>query len=89
MPIATEAVFRAHWLPVARALGLEWVPLFATGVPVAAADLAAVIEELTAFRQHLETTRPASWDAVIARADRLVAELERLQGDGTAEIFIG
>jgi len=89
VPVATAEVFRDHWLPGARALGLVWLPLFETGVKVGVDDLPAVVEELRALERWLAGNAPGSAALVGPRIARLIdvlADLPPLQ-DGHA--FIG
>ena len=39
VPVATQDVFKRYWLPGSEALGLKWVPLFETGIPLGKDDI--------------------------------------------------
>lgn len=90
VPVATEAFFGECWEPAAETLGLRWVPLFASGIDVTKADLPEVLEELAKLRQW--AARGLAGDRLalmLARLDRLVAELPKaLERDG-AVVYIG
>src|SRR3954467_381461 len=89
VPVATEEVFREHWLPGARALGLVWVPMFETGVKVSEGDLQAVLEELRALERWLIANTPESATLVQPRIARLVDVLEHLPPLQDGQAFIG
>jgi hypothetical protein len=91
LPVATESVYRSHWLPAAEQLGCMWLPRFQTGAPVALDDLPAVLEELERVRDHFAQLAPG--DAVLEhvreRSRWLVSELARLDAGVILELYIG
>lgn len=89
MPVATEGVFREHWLPGALALGLVWLPQFETGVNVGEDDLPAVQEELRALERWLIANAPGSADLVLPRIARLIDVLGSLPPLQEGQAFIG
>jgi len=89
VPVATEEVFRAHWLPGARALGLVWLPMFETGVKLGTGDIPAVLEELRALERWLSANAPDSAALVKPRIARLIEVLESLPPLLDGHAFIG
>ncbi len=87
LPVATEVVFERSWLPVCEELGLEWLPLFESGLPVAEEDRPFVLAELERFEK---TIRAADPDSEIAdRARSLTDALRAIDfGSGTSA-YIG
>jgi hypothetical protein len=90
VPVATEDVFKRHWLPGSEALGQKWVPLFETGIPVDAEDIPEVLAELRALQTWTREHAPASAAVIRERLERLILELTSLQENlEQAELFIG
>ena len=88
LPLATEAVYAADWLPAATALGCVWMPLFQSGAPVPLEDLPAVMGELTRLRDYFAATEAAD-PAVRERSAWLVGELEKVDPATVHELWIG
>ena len=90
-PVATEDVFRRHWLPLAKAHGLVRIPLFATGFPVTRADIPAVLEEVGQMIGIIaaEVSDSSVRHGMLERAARLRALLEASNIADIEEIFIG
>ena len=91
LPVATEAVYAAHWSPAAAELGLVWLPLFQTGTTVALDDLPAVRAELARLRDHFAGA-PDDAPMIAHLRERsawLVDQLARLDPAGLADLFIG
>lgn len=55
LPIATEATFKTLWIKGAESLGLNWLPLFQTGIPLEAADKDYILSELGQFEDWLQS----------------------------------
>jgi hypothetical protein len=92
VPISTERVFEDYWQPAAQKLGLKWVPLFQTGLPIESEDIPPVLDELGQLKAEFDRTRPGSADVsdyVRERLDRLIAELSELANNGRSEVYIG
>lgn len=91
LPVATEQVFASHWLPAAAALGLSWVPLFRSGVPVAVEDLPAVRAEIEELRDRFAQAEGGAGvgEHLRERSRWLAAELARLDPATILELFIG
>ena len=91
LPVATEEIFATHWLPACARLGLEWMPLFKTGVTVAIEDLPSVRSELEQLRDYF--ARAPDDAPMIAhlreRSRWLGAELARLEPATIRDLFIG
>ena len=86
VPVATQHVFKAKWLPGATELGLEWVDLMETGFDVTEENQRAVVDELGRLREWLNARSEAH---EIERLDRLVAELRVLRFNDGATAFLG
>lgn len=86
VPVATQHVFKAKWLPGAHDLRLEWVDLMETGFDITKDNQRAVVEELGRLREWLNS-RSESYE--VERLDRLVAELRVLRFDSGATAFLG
>ena len=74
LPVATEAVFAARWLPACRALGLVWIPQLQLGLdltPEVCGPLIAELETLVAWWEGQD-------GAPLARAQALVAAVRAL-----------
>ncbi|RKH02103.1 hypothetical protein [Corallococcus carmarthensis] len=89
IPLASEEVFRRYWVPGCVALGLRWVPLFRTGVPLQKEDLGPVLTELRALRQWMEEQPDEGTVAVRSRLDEALMILERAAALPETDIFIG
>ncbi|KYF90516.1 hypothetical protein BE20_05740 [Sorangium cellulosum] len=89
VPVAAQATFKEFWVPAAEALGLQWVPLFETGVPVERSDLPDVIRELEALRAWCVSSESLR-ETILERLARLIDELNKINSsDDDVEIFIG
>jgi hypothetical protein len=90
VPVATEKVFRQYWPRASEALGLKWVPLFETGIPLDTADVPDVLAELCALQTWTEQSSPDCAQRIGARLQELIRELSALEGNLTqVELFIG
>ncbi|RKG75300.1 hypothetical protein D7V88_33705 [Corallococcus terminator] len=89
VPLATEEVFRRYWVPGCDALGLRWVPLFKTGIPVQKEDLGSVLGELRALRQWMSGLPDEGKAAVCSRLDAALLSLETAVTLPDTDIFIG
>ncbi|MET4023191.1 hypothetical protein [Bradyrhizobium sp. S3.2.12] len=91
LPVATEEIFAAYWLPAAARLGLVWMPLFQSGTTVAIEDFASVRAEFEQMRDHF--ARAPEGAAMIEhlrdRSRWLSAELARLDPANIRDLFIG
>lgn len=90
VPVAAEAFFAECWEPASEALGLQWVPLFSTGVDVMKEDLPAVLDELARLiewaNSHIDADKR---EKLASRIELLQTELPKaLQRDG-AVVYIG
>jgi hypothetical protein len=92
VPISTERVFEEYWQPAALELGLKWIPLFQSGLPLSAEDIPEVIEELTRLRLQLRAKKSGKSpedEYVAERLERLISELEAIAAKTDAEAYIG
>jgi hypothetical protein len=91
LPLATEDEFHRHWLPLAKAQGLQWIPLFAAGLPVTSADIPAVLDEVDRMIVIIsaEVSDTGVRLRMLDRATRLRALLEACNSADLEEVFIG
>ena len=90
VPVATQDVFKRYWLPGSEALGLQWVPLFETGIPLAQDDVPDVLRELRALDDWTRVHAPDAAAVIGARLERLIAELSGVVGSSEqVKVFIG
>jgi len=87
LPLATQGAYSSEWVPVARELGLNWLPLFLTGIPVSVEDLASVVDELRRLRTVLAGDPRKA--AIVERLDFILERLRSVALDEIAEVFIG
>jgi hypothetical protein len=88
VPVATQATFRARWLPGATQLGLEWVPLMETGFDVTRDNRDELVAELARLRTWmLGALGGGAYE--LERLDRLVDELRNVQFDEGLDVFLG
>jgi hypothetical protein len=90
IPVAAEAFFAEYWEPAAEQLGLQWVPLFSTGIDITKEDLPAVLDELARLKEWASNQPGGERIAKLAsRIELLQAELPKaLERDG-AVVYIG
>lgn len=90
VPVAAEAFFAECWEPAAEQLGLQWVPLFSTGVDVMKEDLPAVLDELARLKKWaLSQADGERMEKLASRIELLQTELPKaLHRDG-AVVYIG
>ncbi|WP_033344098.1 hypothetical protein [Catenuloplanes japonicus] len=86
VPVASQRTFTEWWLPLALSLGLEYLPLFETGVILNAEDLGPVIRELEIFSAQAPETVP---EHVTEQARSLLSVLAALDPADVDEFFIG
>ena len=91
LPVATEEVFERYWVPSSEQLGLEYVPLFQTGVRVTRDDLPLISQELDQLRAHFAAAyRDEVGEGLLQRVDLLAGALAELQlARETPDIYIG
>ena len=90
VPVATQDVFKRYWLPGSEALGLKWVPLFETGIPLGKDDIPDVLQELRALHSWTRVQAPETGAMIGARLERLITELSALvESLEQVEVFIG
>jgi hypothetical protein len=87
VPLATQGVYSSEWLPMARELGLYWVPLFLTGISVSVEDLPVVVQELERLRSGLVGAPGKS--PIVQRLDFVLERLRAVDSQEIAELFIG
>jgi hypothetical protein len=87
IPVATQGVYSTEWVPLAEKLGLRWLPLFRTGIPVDVEDLPAVLEEIRRLRTALEGDPKKAW--LQERIDSILEALDEVDPGDIARIFIG
>ena len=93
VPIATERIFEEYWQPMCSALGLRWVPLFQSGLPLKSDDIPDVLDELLQLKAFLSNKPHPSIpedmaNHVVSRIKMLMRELQQIQEDPKAEGWI-
>jgi|SRR5215471_3267485 len=80
IPVSTNAVFRDHWLPGAKALDLAYVPRFYYWDIIVTADvLPDLMQELSRLKEWMRNQEPAAdYALVIERVERLERELPQM-----------
>lgn len=86
IPVATQAIFKAKWIPLAHELGLEWIDLMETGFDVTKENRKEVLDELSRLRERMERNGDTH---ELERLDRLLAEVGAIRFDAGATAFIG
>ncbi|MGB0639817.1 MAG: hypothetical protein ACPGTU_10820 [Myxococcota bacterium] len=86
-PVATEAVFRRHWLPVCVELKLQWIPLFESGLPVSEQDRPWILDELQRFEMLVQQREPNS--DIARRASTLADALHSINFNEGVSAYIG
>jgi hypothetical protein len=90
VPVATQDVFKSYWVPASETLGLKWVPLFETGIPLAKEEVPDVLQELRALDDWIRRNAPETAALIGARLQRLIAELGALvESLEQVDVFIG
>ncbi len=93
IPVATEKVFEDYWRPACLTLGLKWIPLFQSGLPLTGEDVPYVLTELARLRCYLldSTARDIPRDVaegIILRIDNVVTELKHLRENPAAHAYV-
>ncbi len=91
LPVATEDLFSAYWLPAAARLGLVWMPLFHSGTTVAIEDFPEVRAEFEQMRD-LFAVAPDDTKMIEHLRERsrwLSDELARVDLANIQDLFIG
>ena len=87
IPLATEGAYSSEWLPLAKRLGLQWLPLFQTGSRVEVEELPVVTEEFRRLRGALAGSTGKS--STVERLDFILERLHQVDARDIAGIFIG
>ena len=87
IPLAPEGAYSSEWVPLAKQLGLGWLPLFQTGTSVSVEDLPTVMGEFQRLRDVLSENR--SRPAMVERLDFVLERLQGVDSQQVAGIFIG
>lgn len=88
--VAPLSTFREVWLPACRALGLRWVPLFETGIPLNVEDVPDVLEELHALQMWLDQPGNEAAASIIGERIKLLTDgLREASRNPHAYITIG
>ena len=91
LPVATEDIFAAYWLPGAARLGLVWMPLFQSGTTIAIEDFPSVraeFEQMRDYFAHAPDSAPMI-EHLRERSRLLSAELAHLDPATIRDLFIG
>jgi len=87
VPVATEAAFSRHWQPLSARLGLVWVPLFQSGLPIEAIDLTSILDELV--RLERAARADSELQHVADRAQLLLRSLQAIDFETVESVYIG
>lgn len=87
IPLATEGAYSSEWVPLAKQLGLSWLPLFQTGTSVSVEDLPTVMGELRRLHNVLSENR--SKPSIVERLEFVLDRLQAVDNQQVAGIFIG
>jgi hypothetical protein len=87
IPVAAQGVYSTEWVPMAKKLGLKWLPLFRTGSPVDVEDLFVVVEEIRQLRAALSVEPRKA--ALLERIDFILEALDEVKTEEIASVFIG
>ena len=87
VPIATEAVYAAEWLPVADSLRTKWLQRFQVGAEFDRAEAAEIVSEFTIASERFAADGKAH---LAARADAVIEALrDAVANCLSATFFIG
>lgn len=91
VPVASEQVFSRYWLPLCDVLGLQWIPLFQTGLPIGGEDLGDVVLELHRFIDEAQSrgAEDGAWSGVAMRAVGLLEALRGVRFDDGESAYLG
>ena len=86
VPIAVQRIFVERWLPLASALGLDWVTLIETGFDVTDANRPELVDQLERL-----SSRVTEEDTMIDndRLATLLTEIRALRFELGAKAFLG
>jgi hypothetical protein len=87
VPVATQQIFRDHWMRGCRDLGLRWVPQFETGIPLSKDDIPEVLEDLRVLRLWAKGANVPGW--IQSRMDNLARELMSLDWSLPIDVSVG
>ena len=89
VPVASEAFFKSYWEPAAEELGLQWVPIFSTGIDVSLEDLPDVLDELNRLKQWASRRGGVEMEQMLSRLDLLITQLPQAYRREGAVVYIG
>ena len=92
VPIATQQLFDKYWLPVSEEIGLQWIPIFRSGLPLNMEDIPFVTDELVRLREYMLQVATIPLEVrehAKERIDRLADELQTAQKDTDVHLYIG
>lgn len=92
VPIATDTAFLRYWRDGCQALGLEWIPIFRTGLAVRPEDIPDIVAELQELRGWMQNPSNRKFrPEVVSRVETLIGELNdlRKEKESEVEIYIG
>lgn len=88
VPIATEAIYAAEWLPVADLFGTKWLQRFQVGAEFGTDEATEIMSELTSASEQFAA---AGKPQLTARADAVIEALRDAVANShsNAAFFIG
>jgi hypothetical protein len=78
VPLASYRGMSEGWKTKAEGLGLKWIPLFHSFLPIHADNLAQVLDETRVFREEV-VRLGKDYEQWLESVDRMIAALERLK----------
>lgn len=80
--------FEQYWMPPARRLGLELIPMLPAFFRVTLTNLDPLLAEFAAFRAECVRINRGD-ESAVELVDRLIETLERLKGESGWEAYFG
>jgi hypothetical protein len=90
VPVAAQDTFVTLWLPYCKSLGLQFMPLFETGITVEHEHVDQVIDEFLRIKEVAQQNNTSLAQInMVKRIDRVVEELVKARGRADLDIWIG
>ena len=88
IPLTSRSEFLRRWWPVTQELGLVWVPLLETGIPLQPDDVPEILAELERMREHIVPLGP-DWAHVLEDIRKLSEGLRAVDFAAGETVFVG
>jgi hypothetical protein len=93
VPVSTESMFNAFWLPVSERLGLSHIPDFRFGTTLSGTHVPELVAEFTRLRDAMQAGPVEVPDdaatAIAERLSHLLSVMGELDTSADTELFIG